>query len=90
MPRPKIRLKDILAYVDVDALRTLAAEQLAAGHSREEVIEDIVALVDALVPWAVIIPGPAGVLVEAADGPIATAIAKLVVGVAQATRKKAA
>lgn len=86
----KFRLADILAHLDSAALRSLAEHLLDAGHSREEAIADIVAMVDALVPWAVIIPGPIGVAVEALDGPIAKAIAGLVVnGVISARKRKA-
>ena len=87
---PKIRISDVLEAVDLPALRELAVHQLEAGHTRAEVIADIVFLVDAVVPWAVLLPGPAGAVVEAVDGPIAIAIATLVVGAADALRKRKA
>jgi hypothetical protein len=83
----KLRIKDVIALVDVPAITALAQHQLAAGHTREEVISDVVAVVDALIPWSVLIPGPAGVAVETLDGPIATAIATLIVAVAARQRR---
>jgi hypothetical protein len=82
------RVKDVLPHLDTAALRDLAEHQLEAGHTREEVVADIVAMIDALVPWAVIIPGPIGVVVEALDGPIAKAIAGIVVNGVIAGRER--
>lgn len=55
-----------------------------------QVIDDIVALVDAAVPWEAIIPGPAGAVVEAVDAPVAKAIARFVVALAEKRGKKRA
>ena len=71
------KIADILAHLDVPHLRAIAAHQLAAGHTREEVIADVVATIDALIPWSVI--GPVGVVIEALDGPLALLIAGLIV-----------
>lgn len=71
------KIADILAHINHTHLREIAAHQLASGHSREEVIADVVATIDALIPWGVI--GPAGVVIEAIDGPLATLIAGLIV-----------
>lgn len=85
-----VPLKTLLAHLDLPELHEVAADLLAAGRTREQVIDDIVALVDAAVPWEAIIPGPAGAVVEAVDAPLAKAIARFVVGAAERKRKKAA
>ena len=75
----KFRIKAVLAELDIPALTDLARHLVASGHTREEAIDDIVALVDATIPWATILPGPAGAVIEAVDGPIARGIARLIV-----------
>ncbi len=83
----KLKVKDVIALIDIPSMTALAQHQLAAGHTRAEVIADVVAVVDALIPWSVLIPGPAGVAVEALDGPIATAIATAIVAKAARQRR---
>lgn len=83
---PKVRIGEILRAIDREALRDIAIHQLEAGHSVEEVIDDIVETIDAIIPWSVI--GPAGIVIEAIDGPIAKAVARLIVGAANAHRKR--
>jgi hypothetical protein len=87
MPRP-IPLRDILPHIDIAALGELAEAQLDAGGTRHEAIDDVVAVMDALIPWDVLIPGPVGATVEALSPVVARAIARFVVGIADATRKK--
>lgn len=84
----KFRLTDILPHIDGATLRELAEHLLESGHSKEEAVADIVAAIDALVPWAILIPGPVGAVVEALDGPIANAIARLIVSAAASTKRK--
>ena len=66
-----------------DELVALAGALTAAGHTQDEVIEMVVSAVDALIDWTAIgaAAGPVGAAVgsiaEAIDGPVATALVKL-------------
>ena len=71
----KANLKHVLAHLDVHARRELAKTLTESGHTQDEVIEQVVAVVDALLPWDQL--GPAGVMVDAIDGPVITAFVKL-------------
>ena len=86
MAKAKIKIGDLLRSIDHATLRELAVHQLEAGHSRQEVIDDIVETIDALIPWSVI--GPVGTVIEAIDGPIAKGIATLIVNAAIAGKGK--
>ena len=83
--KPPVPLKTVLAHLDLPSLKDAAHTLLAAGRTRDQVIEDITAMVDAMIPWAEILGlvGPVGaaigVALDAVDAPIAIAIAKLVV-----------
>jgi hypothetical protein len=46
----------------------------ASGKSKDEVIREVVAIVDGLLPFDEM--GPVGVVVDAVDGPVAFAIVK--------------
>ena len=84
------RLRDVIDHVDIPPLRAFAEHQLAGGLSRAEVIDDVIALVDACIPWDVILPGPVGITAELVDGPLARAIAAMVVaGVVAAQKARA-
>lgn len=87
-PQHPVRIADVLRHVDVHALQNHAANALAAGRDRATVIREIVALVDAAIPWSEIIPSPIGVALEAVDAPIATAIATMIVDLAQLFHKR--
>lgn len=72
----RLHLGKLLPHVDIHALREVAAALLAAGHTQDEVVEQVVALVDAAIPWSML--GPWGSLIEAVDGPVATALVKFI------------
>jgi hypothetical protein len=71
----KPNLVNVLHHLDVKALRELAKTLTEAGHTQDEVVEQVVAVVDALLPWDQM--GPAGVAIDAIDGPVVTAFVKL-------------
>lgn len=92
MPTKKpLTLDATIQKLDKRPLRKLAKGALADGKSVDEAVAAVVAAIDAAIPWALIIPGPLGIVIEALDGPIALAIATPIVrGVAEAQAKKAA
>ncbi len=76
---PRLRLADVIKHVDITAVGQLAEELLEAGHSRDEIVADVAALVDLALPFPVLVPGPAGLALEALDGPVLLAIIRVVV-----------
>jgi len=88
MPKP-LTLDAALQKLDKKPLRKLANTALAAGKSVDATIADVVAAIDVAIPWALIIPGPLGIALEALDGPIALAIAKPIVHAVVDARAKA-
>lgn len=80
--------KRILRSVPWDRVDTLVHTALEAGHSEEEVVDLVVDLVDRLLPFNQIVPGPAGVALELVDGPVIRAAVHVVV--AFAARRRAA
>lgn len=76
----KITLKKLLPHINIPNLTKVAQGLSDAGHTEDEIVDDIVALVDATVHWDKIIPGPVGAAVEAFDGPVATALAHFILG----------
>lgn len=72
----KVRLASL---VPLPEARELAEALLAKGVSFDDVVDEISALLDALVDWTVVLPAPAGAVAEIVDGPICKALAKLIV-----------
>jgi len=50
---------------------------------------EVIHIIDAMVPWNVLIPGPIGAALEVVDGPIARAVALYIEEKAEAKAKKA-
>jgi hypothetical protein len=71
----KPNLRKVLPHLNVSLLRELAAALTAAGHTQDEVIEQVVAAVDACISWDKL--GPVGAAWEVVDGPVITAFVKL-------------
>ena len=88
MPKT-LTLDAALQKIDKKPLRKLASTKLGEGKSVDETIADVVAAIDAAIPWALILPGPLGIAMEAVDGPIALAIAKPLVHAVVDARAKA-
>lgn len=80
---PRLRLADVLKHVDIAAVGELAEALLEAGHSRDDIVHDVAGIVDQLLPFSVLVPGPAGLALEAIDGPVLLAIVRLVVVAAE-------
>lgn len=74
----KLHLAKLLPHLDIHGLGSVATALVAAGHTQQEVVEQIVALVDASVDWSLL--GPWGSFVDAVDGPVATALVAFVLG----------
>lgn len=60
-----------------------AAEVLAAAHAPhktpEQIADDVIDAIDALIPWPALIPGW-GLLLESADGPAVKALVHALLG----------
>ena len=82
----RLRLSTLFAHVDQPALRDIAEHLLDAGHDRKKVVDDIVAAIDAAIPFAVLVPGAIGTLLESVDGPLARMVANLIVGAVEKAR----
>lgn len=67
--------KEILAKLDVPHLVAAARQLLAEGKTDEQAILEIIRIIDAIVPWNILVPGPVGMVLEVVDGPIARAVA---------------
>jgi hypothetical protein len=92
MPVPKpspARLKAVRARLPLGYLRSSARSLLSAGHSAEEVARNIAGLVDRLLDFERLLPPPFGLVAEAADGPLAYAIALPLVKAARRALVKA-
>lgn len=57
----------------------ILAEHRRDGRTPEQIADDVVDAIDALIPWAELIPGW-GVLIESADGPVIKALVHLLMG----------
>jgi hypothetical protein len=85
----RIRIRDLLEYADLDVLRELADHLLDAGHSRNVVVDDVAAAIDAAVPFDLIVPGAVGAILESLDGPLLRIVARLIVdGVAKVRARR--
>ncbi len=83
-----MRLKDLLSHIDSDSKGDLiaVARTLLAGNLGEEATQqELVALLDDLLPWEDFIKGPVGGLLEASDGPILRLVAR---GIVNAAKRK--
>lgn len=74
----KIHLGKLLPHLDIHGLGEVATALTAAGHTQQEVVEQIVALVDASIHWEAL--GPWGSFADAVDGPVAVALVTFVLG----------
>lgn len=72
----KVSLTKILPHINIPGVRVLAKSLFEAGHTQDEIVEQVVAFVDASIDWTLI--GPWGSLIEAVDGPVATALVKAI------------
>ena len=84
----KNTVEQALAHIDIPKLVEKATELLEKGHTKAEVVTTIVAIVDSLIPWNILLPPPVGLLVEALDGPIANAVALCIVEMAAKPKRK--
>lgn len=74
----KLHLGKLLPHLDIHGLGDVAAALTASGHSQQEVVEQVVALVDHSIDWSAL--GPWGSLADAVDGPVAVALVTFVLG----------
>ncbi len=81
--------KSILAQIPVDDVKALAAELLARGTPRAEVVDHLAAFVDDLVDWSKVVKGPAGFFLEASDGPLLKLVVGVIVGQVEHARASA-
>lgn len=81
--------KRVLAKLDVPSLVSSAQKLLKSGKDKEATVLEVIRIIDAMVPWNVLIPGPIGAALEVVDGPIARAVALHIVEKAEAKAKKA-
>jgi len=81
--------KRVLAKLDVPSLVSSAQKLLKSGKDKEATVLEVIHIIDAMVPWNVLIPGPIGAALEVVDGPIARAVALYIVEKAEAKAKKA-
>lgn len=81
--------KRVLAKLDVPSLVSSAQKLLKSGKDKEATVLEVIRIIDAMVPWNVLIPGPIGAALEVVDGPIARAVALYIVEKAEAKTKKA-
>jgi hypothetical protein len=79
--------KRVLAKLDIPSLVSSAQKLLKTGRDKEAVVLEIIRIIDALIPWAILVPGPIGAALEIADGPIARAVALYIVEKAEAANK---
>jgi hypothetical protein len=73
----KVKLKDVVKHLDLHALASAAAALGAEGHTKAEVVDAIVDLVDAAIPWDLV--GPVGTTIDAIDGPVVKALAHFII-----------
>ena len=84
MPKPAT-LADVLSHIDRDALHDQVLSWHDQGMDADQIIHEITRVIDAAVPWGAL--GPVGLLIEMVDGPIAEAIARLIVHAIIAAKK---
>ncbi len=96
LKKSSLKPSQLRAHVDATSLRSLATHLLETGKPVDEVVQEVVAAMDAMIPWATVLSaaGPVGtavgVVVELLDGPVATLIATGIVRAAAKARAKAA
>jgi len=69
---------------------TLSEELIAAGGNEEETAKSVAKFLDGMLPMQLLIPGPAGVIAEAADGPILEQLTKKIMKALRASPEKKA
>jgi len=72
----KKALKTIFARINVPILHELMDSMQEAGHSQDEIVDQIVDLIDSILPFSNM--GALGQAIDAADGPIIKALVKLI------------
>jgi hypothetical protein len=85
----RARLTAARKHLPLAYLRSTARDLLAAGKGVDEVAKEIADLVDRLIDFRKRLPPPAGWIAEAADGPLAYAIALPLVRAADRAIRKA-
>lgn len=68
----KTPLKDLLARIDVPKTVALATTLMAAGHTKNEAIDQVVDVVDSIIPFEML--GPVGAAWDAVDAPVIKAL----------------
>ena len=76
-------MKSLFSHLHFGELKDVAAGLLTNGASEEQVIASIVQVLDQLIDFQELIPGPVGAAVESLDGSIYSALAKIVVNAAK-------
>lgn len=72
----RLSLAKLLPHLNLPALRNLALALKTAGHTQEQIVEQVVAAIDATIDWSVL--GPYGALIDAVDGPVAVAMVEFI------------
>ncbi len=82
------RIAEVLAGVPLDDLQYSADVLAEAGADHETLTDAIGGLLDAMVPLAVIVPGPLGFVLESVDGLVFRAIVGPIVRAAQHKKQR--
>lgn len=69
-------LKDVFARINVPVVHELADALQVKGHTQDEIVDQIVDLVDSILPFGDM--GAIGQAIDAADGPVIKALIKLI------------
>lgn len=78
MPDDKVDVREVLRGVPWDELADVADELTEAGVDEDDVLREVAEVVDAVVPFNILIPGPIGALLEAKDDEAAHRILRVV------------
>lgn len=74
-----MNLKALVQQIPVPEVRDLAREMVGKGMAPDVVIDEIVAFLDSLVDWSVVVKGAAGKALEAGDGPLLRQFVRVIV-----------
>lgn len=77
----------LLGGLPLDKIRELVTVLLSSGVPEDQIVAEVSAMIDGLVDWRSVVKGLGGELLEAADGPLATAIVTLIVTAVKLRRK---
>lgn len=89
VPR-SVAVPALVEQLPISELAELAAELFGRGAASGQVLDALVKVADGLVDWSKVIPGPAGVAVEAFDAVLLRKVLKVVVAQASIRHRKAA